>query len=152
MANGSLRGLFWRVVDHPLRSRRESVANLTSSRTDAGRIVDVRWLSRPQLGSSQSVKQIAASGYRVITPTPHLSVPVSNAYQNAQRLALPSSIPNCGSSVFWEGDRSPTTCGIAVRCFADPDFPVPTSSGWEELMHRWVGLPPGAARFPQSRS
>ena len=28
--------------------------------------------------------------------------------------------PNCGSSVFWEGDRSPTTCGIAVGCFADP--------------------------------
>jgi len=66
-------------------------------------------------------------------------VPVSNAYQNAQRLALPSSIPNCGSSVFWEGDRSPTTCGIAVRCFADPDFPVPTSSGWEELMHAGSG-------------
>ena len=49
--------------------------------------------------------------------------------------------PNCGSSVFWEGDRSPTTCGIAVGCFADPDFPVPTSSGWEESMRRWVGLP-----------
>jgi hypothetical protein len=32
--------------------------------------------------------------------------------------------PNCGSSVFWEGDRSPTTCGIAVGCFADPDFPT----------------------------
>ena len=33
--------------------------------------------------------------------------------------------PRCGSSVFWEGDRSPTTCGIAVGCFADPDFPAP---------------------------
>ena len=60
--------------------------------------------------------------------------------------------PNCGSSVFWEGDRSPTTCGIAVGCFADPDFPAPTSSGWEESMHRWLGLPPGTARFPQARS
>jgi hypothetical protein len=60
--------------------------------------------------------------------------------------------PNCGSSVFWEGDRSPTTYGIAVGCFADPDFPAPTSSGWEESMHRWLGLPPGAARFPQARS
>jgi hypothetical protein len=28
--------------------------------------------------------------------------------------------PNCGSSVFWEGDRSPTTCGIAVGCSAAP--------------------------------
>ena len=43
--------------------------------------------------------------------------------------------PNCGSSVFWEGDRSPTTCGIAVGCFADPSFPAPTSSGYEESMH-----------------
>jgi hypothetical protein len=49
-------------------------------------------------------------------------------------------------------NRSPTTCGIAVGCFADPDFPVPTSSGWEESMHRWVELPPGTARFAQSRS
>jgi hypothetical protein len=60
--------------------------------------------------------------------------------------------PNCGSSVFWEGDRSPTTCGIAVGCFADPDFPAPTSSGWEESMHCWLGLPPNTARFAQSRS
>jgi hypothetical protein len=60
--------------------------------------------------------------------------------------------PNCGTSVLWEGDRSPTTCGIAVGCFADPDFPAPTSSGWEESMHRWLGLPADAARFPQARS
>jgi hypothetical protein len=26
--------------------------------------------------------------------------------------------PNCGTSVLWEGDRSPTTCGIAVGCFS----------------------------------
>lgn len=31
--------------------------------------------------------------------------------------------PNCGTSVFWEGDRNPATYGIAVGCFADPDFP-----------------------------
>ena len=60
--------------------------------------------------------------------------------------------PNCGTSVFWEGDRNQGTYGIAVGCFADPHFPAPSSSGWEESMHRWVGLPPGAARFPQSRS
>jgi hypothetical protein len=60
--------------------------------------------------------------------------------------------PNCGSSVFWEGDRSPTTCGIAVGCFADPSFPTPTSSGWEESMHRWLGLPPSTVHFPQARS
>ena len=28
----------------------------------------------------------------------------------------------------------------------------PDSSGWEEAMHSWLGLPPAIARFPQSRS
>jgi hypothetical protein len=56
--------------------------------------------------------------------------------------------PNCGSSVFWEGDRSPTTCGIAVGCFADPDFPAPTSSGWEESMHPWLGAAAGYGALP----
>jgi hypothetical protein len=60
--------------------------------------------------------------------------------------------PNCGTSVFWEGDRNPQNLGIAIGCFADPDFPPPASSGWEEAMHRWLGLPPDTARFPQSRS
>ena len=60
--------------------------------------------------------------------------------------------PNCGTSVFCEGDRSPTTCGIAVGCFADPSFPAPTSSGWEESMHSWLGLPPDTAHFSQARS
>lgn len=31
--------------------------------------------------------------------------------------------PNWGSSVFWEGDRGLDHYGIAVGCFADPDFP-----------------------------
>ena len=60
--------------------------------------------------------------------------------------------PNCGSSVFWEGDRSPTTCGIAVGCFADPTFPAPASSGYEESMHPWLGLPPATEHFPQART
>jgi hypothetical protein len=58
--------------------------------------------------------------------------------------------PNCGTSLLWEGGG--TNCGIAVGCFADPNFPPPTSSGWEESMHPWLGLPPDIARFPQSRS
>ena len=60
--------------------------------------------------------------------------------------------PHCGTSVFWEGDKNPATCGVAVGCFADPDFPPPDSSGWEEAMHSWLGLPPEIAHFPQSRS
>src|SRR6266852_922044 len=42
--------------------------------------------------------------------------------------------PNCGSNVFWEGDRNPNTFGITVGSFADPNFPPPTYSAWEEVI------------------
>jgi hypothetical protein len=42
--------------------------------------------------------------------------------------------PNCGTSVFWEGDRNPDYSGIAVGCFADLSFLAPASSGYEEAM------------------
>ena len=59
--------------------------------------------------------------------------------------------PNCGSSVFWEGDRSPATYGIAVGCFADPDFPPPLSSSYEDAMHKWLGVATATEHFPQAR-
>ena len=49
--------------------------------------------------------------------------------------------PNCGSSVYWEGERNPSGCGVAAAAFADPDLPPPTSSVFEEDMHAWLGLP-----------
>ena len=63
--------------------------------------------------------------------------------------------PNCGSSLYWDGDRAPQWCGIAVGCFADPSFPAPTASVWEESMHGWVSLPPVdhfAQGFPPPRA
>jgi hypothetical protein len=49
--------------------------------------------------------------------------------------------PTCGTSVYWVADRLPDAFGIAVGCFADPDFPAPTFSVWEESKHAWVCLP-----------
>ena len=49
--------------------------------------------------------------------------------------------PECGSSVYWELERAPELCGIAVGCFADPDFSAPSFSMWEESRHPWMGLP-----------
>ena len=40
--------------------------------------------------------------------------------------------PNCGSNVFTESDRAPDLCIITVGSFADPDFPAPTASIYEE--------------------
>jgi hypothetical protein len=49
--------------------------------------------------------------------------------------------PDCGSTVYWETDKYPDRCGIAVGCFADPKFPAPTLSMWEESKHHWLLLP-----------
>jgi hypothetical protein len=42
------------------------------------------------------------------------------------------------NNVFWEGDRDPNIYGITVGSFADPNFPPPTFSVWEEVMHPWL--------------
>jgi hypothetical protein len=59
--------------------------------------------------------------------------------------------PNCGTSVFWEGDRNPATCGIAVGCFADPGFSAPLSSSYEDAMHPWVGVNSATDHHPGAR-
>jgi hypothetical protein len=52
--------------------------------------------------------------------------------------------PTCGSTVHYtiEG-YDDANIAIAVGAFAEPDFPAPTFSVYEERMHRWVGLPEG---------
>jgi hypothetical protein len=54
--------------------------------------------------------------------------------------------PECGTSVYYESDKSPDLCGIAVGCFADPGFPPPKRSVWEESLHPWIGLPTDIVR------
>jgi hypothetical protein len=59
--------------------------------------------------------------------------------------------PTCGSSVYWYLDLRPELCGIAVGAFADPDFPPPSYSVWEETKHGWISLPDGIQNFRQGR-
>jgi hypothetical protein len=59
--------------------------------------------------------------------------------------------PDCGSTVYWEGDIYPTILGIAAGAFADPDFPPPTFSIWEEALHSWSQVPTVTAHYPQGR-
>ncbi len=59
--------------------------------------------------------------------------------------------PNCGSNVFWEGDRTPEFYGISVGSFADPNFPPPTWAVFEEDMHPWLGLPTVVEHFAKGR-
>jgi hypothetical protein len=47
----------------------------------------------------------------------------------------------CGSTVWWEPRRKPGVIAIAVGAFADPSFPAPSKSVFEEHRHPWVALP-----------
>jgi len=58
--------------------------------------------------------------------------------------------PNCGTTLYWEGDRNPAVCGVAVGAFGADAFPPPSDSIWEEAKFRWLGLP-GMAHHPRGR-
>lgn len=51
--------------------------------------------------------------------------------------------PVCGSTVYYAvAGYDEESVAIAVGAFAEPGFPAPTFSVYEERMHSWVGLPP----------
>ena len=47
----------------------------------------------------------------------------------------------CGATVYYWTD--PEHIAVPVGAFADPNFPAPRVSVWEDRMHPWVGLPDG---------
>jgi len=59
--------------------------------------------------------------------------------------------PNCGSTVYWEGDRNSAVCGVAVGAFDTSAFPPPNDSIFEESMHPWLGMPPRMDHHRQGR-
>ena len=48
--------------------------------------------------------------------------------------------PVCGSNVFYEIERRPGMISVPVGGFADPGFPVPTVSVYEERRHPWCSI------------
>lgn len=56
--------------------------------------------------------------------------------------------PVCGATVFYEIGGHEAFVGVPVGAFADPGFPTPRVSIYEERMHAWVAPPPGAERIP----
>jgi hypothetical protein len=57
--------------------------------------------------------------------------------------------PHCGTTLYWEADLRPDWCVVAVGAFADPEFPPPSLSIYEESKHRWTQLPEGIKRSQQ---
>lgn len=46
--------------------------------------------------------------------------------------------PVCGSTVYWEPGALPDFISVAVGMFADPGFPPPNVSVYEERRHPWA--------------
>jgi len=52
--------------------------------------------------------------------------------------------PTCGTTVWYEAQGLEGYITIPVGTFADPDFPAPMVSVYEERKHAWVVPPPDA--------
>ncbi|KJC53454.1 aldehyde-activating protein [Bradyrhizobium sp. LTSP849] len=48
--------------------------------------------------------------------------------------------PDCGSTVYWKADNLPAMIGVAVGAIADPNFPAPIKSVFEQSKHGWVEI------------
>lgn len=48
--------------------------------------------------------------------------------------------PTCGSTLYYTIDSMPGLIAVPIGAFADPDFPSPTFSVYEERRHRWVEI------------
>jgi hypothetical protein len=44
----------------------------------------------------------------------------------------------CGSTVYYTVDADDARIGVKVGCFADPTFPPPMISGFEEYKFPWA--------------
>lgn len=56
--------------------------------------------------------------------------------------------PICGATVYYEAEGLEDYLAIPVGAFADPGFPAPTVSVYEERMHGWVVPPASAEHIP----
>ena len=51
--------------------------------------------------------------------------------------------PTCGATVYYTMTGLEAFVAIPVGAFADPSFPSPTVSVYEDRMHSWVVMPDG---------
>jgi hypothetical protein len=59
--------------------------------------------------------------------------------------------PICGSTVYAKASRLPEITGVTVGAIADPSFPPPLRSVYEQSKHHWIELPPGMTHHPRNK-
>jgi hypothetical protein len=60
--------------------------------------------------------------------------------------------PDCGSTVYWKADKLPGMIGVAVGTIADPKYPAPARSIFEQSKHAWVEVNGAAVEHFQQSS
>jgi hypothetical protein len=55
--------------------------------------------------------------------------------------------PTCGATVHYALADMPDAIAIPIGAFADPTFPPPVFSVYEDRMHGWVKMPDGIERM-----
>lgn len=55
--------------------------------------------------------------------------------------------PKCGATVYYTLEGLAEAVAIPVGAFAEPSFPAPSFSVYEERMHSWVSMPSGIDRM-----
>jgi hypothetical protein len=59
--------------------------------------------------------------------------------------------PQCGSTVYWKLSTLPALIAVAVGTMADPKYPGPVISVFEQSKHDWVQIDGAVEHFPQNR-
>ena len=59
--------------------------------------------------------------------------------------------PICGSTVYAKPGRMPGIVGVTVGAIADPSFPRPLRSVYEQSKHHWIELPTEMTHHPRGR-
>lgn len=55
--------------------------------------------------------------------------------------------PTCGATVYYVLAAVPGTVAVPIGVFADPTFPPPKVSVYEERKHPWTGIPEDAEHY-----
>jgi hypothetical protein len=58
--------------------------------------------------------------------------------------------PQCGSTVYWKVSNLPAMIGVALGAMADPKYPAPVISVFEQSKHDWVEIGGAVEHFRQS--
>jgi hypothetical protein len=58
--------------------------------------------------------------------------------------------PQCGSTVYWKVTNLPAMIGVAVGAMADPKYPAPIISVFEQSKHDWVQIDAAVEHFRQN--